>query len=68
MQTAEDRRGDQLGGAGDWSSGLRLWNRRVALEALVRSSDMVVLFDELPQQSLQMALAQDDHVVQELAT
>jgi len=28
---------------------------------------MVVLLDELPQESLQMTLAQDDHVIQEFS-
>ena len=67
MQSAQDRRGDQPGGAGDRSIGLRLGNRRVAIESLVRPGRMVVLLDEFPQQSLQVALAQDDHVVQKLS-
>ena len=35
VQSAEDRRGDQLGGAADRSTGLRLRNRRIAVEALI---------------------------------
>ena len=49
MQPAEDRPGDQLGGAGDRNISLRLRNRRIALESLVRPGNMVVAFDELPQ-------------------
>ena len=67
MQATEDWRGDPLGGAGDWSIGLGLWNRRIAVEALVRPGRMVVLLYEFPQQPIQVALAQDDHVVQELS-
>ena len=66
MQPAEDRRGDQLGGAGDRNISLRLRNRRIAVESLVRPGNMAVVFDELPQQPLQVALSQDDHVVQNL--
>src|ERR1035437_2341954 len=46
--------------------GIRLRNRCVAIESLVRPGRMVVLLDEFPQQSLQMALPQDDHMVQKL--
>ena len=67
MQSAQDRRGDQLGTAGDRSTCLRLRNRRVAIETLVRPGSMVVLLDELPQQPLQVALAQDDHMIQKLS-
>ncbi len=67
VQSAENRRGDQLGGPGDRSISLRLRNRRVAIQALMGPGDMVVLSDELPQQSLQVALAQDDHMVQKLS-
>ena len=66
IQSTENRRGDQLGTAGDWSIGLRLGNRRVAIESLVRPGSVVALLNELTQQSLQMASAQDDHVVQNL--
>jgi hypothetical protein len=54
VKSAQDRRGDQLGTAGDWSIGLGLGNRRAAIESLVRPSDMVVVFDERPEQSLQV--------------
>ena len=67
VKSAQDRRGDQLGRPGDRSIGLGLWNRRIAVEALVRPSDMVVVFYELLQQSLQVALAQDDHMIQKLS-
>ena len=66
MQSAQDRRGDQFGGTSDRSIGLGLGNRRVASKSLVGSGSVVVVPDELSQQSLQMALAQDDHVVQNL--
>jgi hypothetical protein len=56
VQSAEDRRGDQPGGAGDGSLGLRLGNRRVAVQTLVRPGRMVIFFDEFPQQPLQVAL------------
>ena len=42
-------------------------NRRVAIESLVRPGRMVVCLDEFPQQSLQVALAQDGHMVQKLS-
>jgi len=32
VQSAEDQRGDQLGGPDDRSIGLGLWNRRIAVE------------------------------------
>ena len=67
VKSAEDRRGDQLGAPDDRSIGLGLWNRRVAIESLVRPSYMVVVFDELTQQPLQVALAQDDHMIQKLS-
>ena len=67
MQSAQDRRGDQLGGPDDRSISLRLQNRRVAIESLMRPGSMVVLLDELPQQPLQVALAQDDHMIQKLS-
>ena len=44
-----------------------LGNRAVATEALVRPGDMVAVVDELPQQTLQVALAQDDHMIQKLS-
>ena len=66
MQSAQDRRGDQLGGTGDRNIGLWLRNLRVAVESLVRPGKMVVLLDEFPQQPLQAAGAQDDHVVENL--
>ena len=61
MKAAEDRRGDQLRGAGGRSIGLRLRKRRIAIESLVRPGDMVVVFDKLPQQSLQVALTVSMH-------
>ena len=67
VQSAEDRRGDQFGGAGDRSIGLGLGKRRVAGQALVRPGRMVIFLDEFPQQPLQMALPQDDHVIQKLS-
>jgi hypothetical protein len=33
----------------------------------MRPGSMVVLLDELPQQPLQVALAQDDHMIQKLS-
>jgi len=54
VKSAEDRRRDQLGEAGDWSIGLGLRSRRAAIESLVRPGSVVVLLDEFPQQSLQV--------------
>jgi len=67
VQSAQDLRGDQLGGPGNRSISLRLRNRRVAIQALMGPGDMVVLLDELPQQPLQVVLPQDDHMVQKLS-
>ena len=62
MQPSYNGDRDQLARAGDlWRWLLRQWC--VTLQALVRPIRMIVLFDELAKQTLQMTLTQHDDMV-----
>ena len=59
MKTAEHRHRDNLAFA-RW----RLGQRRVSGQSLVRTGGVIVVFDELAQEPLQVSLIQHDDVVQ----
>lgn len=42
-------------------------NRRVAVQALMGSCDVIILFDELSQQPFKVTLAQHDHMIEHLS-
>jgi len=64
VESAEHGRGDELRGASElWRLGVR--NGRVAVEALMRPLGVIIGLDEFGEQPLEMALVQDDHVVEQ---
>ena len=42
-------------------------NRRVPIQALVGSCDVIKLFDELSQQPFKVTLAKHDHMIEQLS-
>jgi len=66
VQPSEDRKGNELGRSVDGRTTFPR-DRRLAIESLMWSRDVVVVIDELAQQSLAVPLAEDDDVVEHLA-
>ena len=66
MQTSQYRNGDEFAWAREfWRRCMR--NRRVAVQALMWSCDVIILLDELSQQPFKMTLVEHDHMVEHLA-
>ena len=55
IKTTDHSSGNQLRGTGDWIL-LHLWNRRITVQALVRSGHVVIIFDVFPEQTVEMSL------------
>ena len=66
VQAAANRERDQPARSVNWL-GLLMVDRRVTVQPLVRTSNVVVIVDELIEQPLEMALVQHDDVVEKLA-
>ena len=67
MKTTDNWRGNQFRRAGR-KLGLVVRNRSVAIQALMRPGHVVILVNVLPEQPLQVRLAQHNHVVEQPAT
>ncbi len=66
MKTTDNWCGDQIRGPGS-KCGLFMRNRGIAIQTLMRSGHVVIVVDVLPQQSVQVRLAQHNHMIEQLA-